>query len=227
MISVLTPTRGRPHNMRRMVDSGRATATGEIEYVFYIDEDDKLSEAMADELIQDGRADITYVSGPRIVLSDMWNYCQKISHGEIMMLNCDETVFRTGAWDFHVTKAFREWDDRIGLVYGRDGIHDERLATHPFTSREWTDALGYFTPVQFRSDWADQWQFDLASMIGRLSFLPDVYTEHMHPVVGKAPYDRTHEERFSVGSQEGLYRSLMGKRSEDAQKLLKAIEDAK
>jgi hypothetical protein len=49
-VSVLVPTRGRPHNMRRMVDSGRETADSRVEWVFYIDEDDHVSLAAAERL---------------------------------------------------------------------------------------------------------------------------------------------------------------------------------
>ena len=212
--------------MRRMVDSGRATSTGPVEYVFYIDEDDKASEHMADELIQDSCADITYVSGPRIILSEMWNRCQKIAHHEIYQHSCDETIYRTTGWDTAVLQAFEQWPDKIGLVYGRDGIHDVGLATHGFLHRNWVDAVGYFVPPYFSSDYNDLWLHQVAQAVGRLHFLPDVYTEHMHPAVGKGPLDQTHQERLARHGQDqvdALYTRLAGERDADVQKLLVAI----
>jgi hypothetical protein len=228
MISVLVPTRGRPHNMRRMVDSGRATSTGRPEYVFYIDNDDQASVDMADALYLEG-GDVRRIIGDRILLSSMWNECQRVARHDVYQHSCDETIYRTAGWDTAVLNAFEQWPDKIGLVYGRDGIHDQNLATHGFITREWVDAVGYFVPPYFSSDYNDLWLHEVAQSIGRLQFLPDVFTEHMHPAVGKGPLDQTHQDRLARHGQDGvdgLWNQLIGKRSEDAGKLMMAISQA-
>lgn len=228
MISVLVPTRGRPHNMRRMTDSGRETSHGHVEYVFYIDEDDVPSVNMAEELYEECQ-DIKWKIGPRILLSSMWNECQQIAAHEIYQHSCDETIYRSAGWDTAVLNAFTHWPDLIGLVYGRDGIHDQNLATHGFITRAWVDAVGYFVPPYFSSDYNDLWLHEVAQSVGRLQFLPDVFTEHMHPAVGKGPLDQTHQDRLARHGQDGvdgLWNQLIGKRGEDAGKLMMAISQA-
>jgi len=231
MISVLVPTRGRPHNMRRMVDSGRATADGRVEYVFYIDDDDTPSRDMAITLHNEA-ADVFWTHGPRgaLNLSQLWNECQQIATEEIYQHSCDETVYRTPGWDTAVAEAFEnEFPDGIGLVYGRDGIHDENLATHGFITRKWVEAVGYFVPPYFSSDYNDLWLHEVAGAVGRRWFLPDVFTEHMHPAVGKGPLDQTHQERLARHGQDNvdqLWHSLFAQRQEDVMKLLRAIEVA-
>jgi len=215
--------------MRRMVDSGRATCSGTVEYVFYIDEDDTPSREMAEDLYVENM-DIKYAIGPRgaLNLSQLWNECQKIATYEIYQHSCDETIYRTGAWDWEVVKAFRDWPDRIGLVYGRDGIHDQNLATHGFITRDWVEAVGYFCPPYFSSDYNDLWLHQVAQGVGRLHFLPEVFTEHMHPAVGKGPLDLTHQERLARHGQDGvdaLWNQLFPERQQDVQKLLQAISD--
>jgi hypothetical protein len=208
-----------------MVDSGRETAAGVVKYVFYIDEDDHESAAMAETLNGEGN-DIRYVWGPRILLSSMWNECQKIARYDVFQHSCDETVYRTAGWDTAVLEAFEQWPDRIGLVYGRDGIHDQNLATHGFIHRNWVDAVGYFVPPYFSSDYNDLWLFLVAQSIGRLHFLPQVYAEHLHPAVGKGPLDLTHQERLARHGQDNvdaLWNSLATERGQDAQKLITAI----
>lgn len=231
MISVLVPTRGRPHNMRRMVDSGRATADGHPEYVFYIDDDDRPSRDMAEELYAEA-GDVQWTHGPRgaLNLSQLWNECQKIAEYNVYQHSCDETIYRTPGWDTAVHQAFQMWPDGIGLVYGRDGIHDENLATHGFITRTWVNAVGYFVPPYFSSDYNDLWLHEVAGAINRRVFLPDVFTEHMHPAVGKGPLDQTHQDRLARHGQDGvdaLWNQLFSQRQEDARKLLNAIEDAK
>jgi hypothetical protein len=58
-------------------------------------------------------------------------------------------------------------------------------------------------------------------------FLPDVFTEHMHPAVGKAEIDQTHADRLARHSQDGvdgLWSQLLPKRQEDVVKLMTAMQ---
>jgi len=232
VISVLVPTRGRPHNMRRMVDSGRVTCGDRVEYVFYIDDDDTPSRDMAITLHNEG-GDVFWTHGPRgtLNLSQLWNECYAIADESSMIMqhSCDETVYRTDHWDIRVREAFDLWPDKIGLVYGRDGIHDQNLATHGFITRAWVDAVGYFVPPYFSSDYNDLWLHQVAQGVGRLHFLPDVFTEHLHPAVGKGPLDQTHQDRLARHSQDNvdqLWNQLFPKRQEDVGKLMNAISKA-
>jgi hypothetical protein len=215
--------------MRRMVDSGRQTCGGYVEYVFYIDDDDQPSKDMAVQLHEEG-GDVYWTHGPRgeLNLSQLWNECYGIAKYDVLQQSCDETIYRTPEWDTAVLDAFDQWPDRIGLVYGRDGIHDQNLATHGFITRAWVDAVGYFVPPYFSSDYNDLWIMEVAGLVGRRRFLPDVYTEHMHPAVGKGPLDQTHQDRLARHAQDGvdqLWHQLLAERHQDAQKLLEAISD--
>lgn len=222
MISVLCPTRGRPDSMQRMVTSARKTAqvpTG-IEFIFYIDDDDAASYAMAERL------DVRSVVGPRIILSEMWNACWMESSDDIFMHCGDDIIFRSAGWDSEVIDAFERIPDKIVLVHGRDGYQDANLATHGFYHRRWTDAVGYLVPPYFSSDYNDLWWTEVADMISRRTYLHSVYTEHMHPVVNKGTWDQTHTERLARHQQDNvqaIYNSKMSERLDDAAKLRAAI----
>lgn len=214
--------------MRRMVDSGRAMADSpSVEWVFYIDDDDQPSQDMARTLLREA-GDVAWKVGHRgdLNLSQLWNECQKLAQYDVYQHSCDETVYRTSGWDTAVLEAFEQWPDGIGLVYGRDGIHDENLATHGFITRAWVNAVGYFVPPYFSSDYNDLWLHEVAGAIGRRRFLPDVFTEHMHPAVGKGPLDQTHQDRLARHGQDGvdaLWLRLAPERGVDAQKLILAM----
>lgn len=221
MISLLVPTRGRPENMRRLVNSARDTADYPVPVVFYIDEDDTASAQEADDLCCDS------VVGPRIVLSQMWNECYRLSTTDINMHCGDDIVFQTPSWDRIVEEMFDQFPDKIALVYGDDGFQGEQLATHSFQHRNWTDTLGYFVPPYFSSDYNDTWLTDVATMIGRKIYLPQVVTEHMHPAANKGTWDSTHQERLARHERDNvgaLYESLLSKREDDARKLQEFIE---
>jgi hypothetical protein len=223
MISLLCPTRNRPSGVRRLMSSARATA-GEpfaLEFVFYTDDDAPLPDDIKDQV------GVVTITGPRIVLSAMWNACYGQSSGSIVMQAADDIVFRTPKWDSLVLAEFAKYDDRIVLVHGEDGIQGGALGTHSFLHRRWCDTLGYFTAPYFSCDYGDTWINDLADRIGRRVYVPEIVTEHLHPGVGKAPFDQTHTDRVLRGQQDNvgaLWESLAGERTADAEKLREAIE---
>lgn len=224
MISVLLPSRGRPHNVRRVVESARATASGEVEFVIYLDDDDTPSHDAARDL------EVEVIVGPRVLLSETWNRCWERARFDVAMHCGDDIVFRTPGWDARVLDAFNAVPDRIALVWGRDGFQDLNMSTHGFLHRRWVETVGYFVPPYFASDYNDAWLYEVAGALGRRVFLPDVLTEHMHPVAGKAPMDQTHHERLQRHAREDcdrIWRETEHLRRADVAKLRRAIEEFK
>jgi hypothetical protein len=223
VISLLCPTRNRPDSVRRLIGSARATASdpGGLEFVFYTDSDAPLPGDITSQ------AGVVTINGPRIVLSAMWNACCGQASGEILMQAADDIVFHTPEWDSAVLAEFAKVPDKILLVHGDDGIQGAALGTHSFVHRRWVDTLGYFTAPYFSMDYGDTWINDLADRVGRRVYLPDVVTEHMHPGVGKAPFDQTHSDRVLRGQQDNvvaLWASLEGERAAGAAKLQAVID---
>lgn len=218
MISLLVPTRGRPLNVARMAESARATASSEIEFIFRVDDDDP--DAMPARM---DYSDTTVLIGSRTTLSQLWNECQLAATADIFMQCDDEVIFRSDGWDQKVMSAFADYPDRIAFVHGQD-LHQPAgtFGALGFLHRRWVDTVGYFPPPYFSCDYGDTWLNDVANAIGRRRYLPDVITEHMHPIAGKGVWDVTHTERLMRGTADdtpGLYASLAGKRAEDADKL--------
>lgn len=225
MISILLPTRGRPDNVRRLLESAFETASTEVEFVVYVDDDDPTRDETRDVLHRHG---VVVVDGPRVVLSETWNRCWERARFDVFMHCGDDIIFRTPNWDVRVLEEFDAWPDRIVLVHGRDGFQDERLGTHSFIHRRWTDVVGYLVPPYFSSDYNDLWLTEVADALGRRRYLADVYTEHMHPVAGKAELDQTHRERIERHRQDDvdrIYRGLAERRLEDVAKLRRAINE--
>ena len=218
-ILILCPTRGRPEQMKRMLNSLMETSTVLPEIVFYIDDDDNASQSCMMEI---ATSRVRAVIGPRIVMSEMWNKCAQSATGEILLLSGDDVVFRTKGWDDQVRRAFAAFPDRLVLVHGDDGLHGNKFGTHCFLHRAWIDAVGYFTPPYFSSDYGDTWINDVFNAVNRRICLPFV-TEHMHPLAGKGEWDKTHKERLARHASdnvEKLYRDLAPKRFDDIQKVI-------
>jgi hypothetical protein len=228
-ISLLVPSRGRPGQLKLMWDSARGTAVHPelLELIIYVDEDDDtmMRPARADDLPDNYRAAL----GPRILLSQTWNECYKLATGQILWHGNDDVIFRSMRWDMEIREGFRRFPDGIACVHGRDGIMNAGMATLGFYSRQWVNALGYFMPPYFSSDYNDTYLSTMADMIQRRVYLPEVYIEHMHPIAGKGEWDQTHQDRLARHVQDNvdqLYRDLAPQRVKDAARLQEAINAA-
>lgn len=214
-ISILCPTRGRPENVKRLLDSLRDTSSVMPEVVFYTDDDDFVLPELYN--IAGART----ITGPRICLSEMWNRCAEVATGEILMHAGDDIIFRTKGWDDQVRRAFAAFQDRLIFVHGDDGVYGDKFGTHGFLHRAWIDAVGYFCPPYFSSDFNDTWFNEVFNGLRRrvaLNFL----TEHMHPIVGKAEYDQTHKDRLARHERDNvkkLYEDLAPERMKQIEKL--------
>lgn len=226
MISLLLPSRRRPNELHRFIDSALDTARESdlIEIIVRIDDDDHSYDEF-DCLWGDN---VFWIEGPRTVLSENWNEAYRQASGDILGHMGDDIVFRTKGWDEHVHTAFRQYRDRIVFVHGDDGGHPNGKAfgTHGFIHRVWANTVGYFVPPYFSSDWNDTWLNEVANALGRRVYIP-ILTEHMHPVHGKAEWDITHRERLARGARdnvEQLYKDLEIERLRDIAKLESVIK---
>lgn len=230
MISLLFPSRGRPENLERLLQSLVDTTDGDLQLVIALDEDD----GTVSEYIEIAKKFETlemqfdFLIGPRTLLSEYWNLCFEKATGDILMHCGDDLIFRTEGWDTKVKEAFAQYPDNIVFVYGRDGHarHDENFGTHGFLHRDWPEVIGYFVPPYFSSDYNDTWLNDVAKMIDRHHFV-DILTEHMHPTFGKAEWDQTHRDRVERHRRDNvanIYADKASEREFDAQ-ILRGVID--
>lgn len=231
MISILLPTRNRPANIKRFLESLAQTISAVQEVVFYVDDDDVFSVPMIEHFQEKMKTGIMikYIVGPRITMTDYWNKCYEQASGEIMMQAGDDIIFKTKAWDSMVENTFRISPDKILLVHGddMDGNFRSNFGTHSFLHRNWIDALGYFIPPYFSSDNGDRWLMEVADFIGRRKFIP-IVTEHIHPRTGKVGLDSTYKERLARHERDNpnqLYVDMFYERLGDAAKLQARIEE--
>jgi hypothetical protein len=227
MISLLTPTRNRPAGVRRLIESACETSDGPLEFVFYVDDDAVYEEGVLEVPSYRPDCSMKTIIGPRITLSDMWNKCAAEATYDIWLQSDDDLKFSSQGWDTQVTDAFAAFPDKIASVYGRDGVHaPPACATQQFLSRRWAEVVGYFVPPYFSSDCSDAWIYEVALRVGRAVYLENVFTEHMHPIVGKAEWDQTYKDRLERHQRDEvdkLYKELEPQRREDASKLRREI----
>lgn len=198
VITVCVPTRGRPDRFKTMLESLRATAADleRIEVVAVYDKDDATR-------LKYPRKGVTAVSVDRPEnMSELWDVAAKKGTGQLIMLCADDFVFETPGWDARVREAFAEVQDGILMVYTATGVDDRPIA--PFVTRQWVNAVGFFTPHDYQGWFADEWIWALACELERVRFLPDVMIRHHQFEEIDETYATANQKRFFQGGLEGM-----------------------
>lgn len=237
-ISLIIPTRIRPDFMERVWKSAIETAyqPDNLEICFYIDNDDTLSINKINEMSVDER--VKYKIGDRICLSKAWNEAQNISTGTIYWHGNDDCIFRSKDWDKYIIDEFNKYDDKLILVYGKDGEWNGKntnlngykmkypLATAGFVHKKWIQFSGYFLPPYFSCDYNDTWLSEIFFRCNRMCFLENIYIEHMHYLLGKMEKDQNSVDRELRGKKDNVglkYKQLQTERDLHVVKLQKII----
>ena len=111
-----------------------------------------------------------------------------IAQYQIIGLFNDDTRMRTKGWDVcvldHLTRS-------PGLIYGRDGIQDEQLCTHPFISSKAIQAVGFVQPPQLYHYYGDNFWGSLFLSLGAMRYCPELFTEHFNALARGLEQDKT------------------------------------
>ena len=195
LISILIPTRQRPRNVKRVIESALTTADepSKIEFVFYVDNDDKtFPKSVVNKQIR-------VIYGPRVWISLISNILYTNSKGEIIMYGGDDIIFRSKSWDTVVRNQFTEVLDKICLVYTNDGVKQSQdIARHGFVHRRWFNVLGSAFPSG-RVVPIDLWCTDVARKLNRIRYIEDIIIEHNHyRQGGKAKNDPTYTHAANI-----------------------------
>jgi glycosyl transferase/beta-hydroxylase protein BlmF len=232
-ISLLVATRERPANINRFWSSFVSTRTlsyEQLQVIFLVDNDDSVTCQFLNSLFNNAVDDVKQFNSLHIIKENRNNIPMRINSAlssvkhDIVGLFGDDIIFRTRGWDSQVVDAFKEWPDKIGVVYGSDGWQNEKLCTHPFLSRRWIETVGYIAYDGFFHYCVDTWTHDIAKRIGRLKYLPNVLFEHMHPDAKKAHVDNTRRSRVRFFQHDiDVYNSGKNERLQTAQKLARSL----
>lgn len=228
MISLILPTRNRPDNLKRLFQSILDTTEklNNIEISMRIDIDDMKS---LDIIEQFPSLRIKgYVGSRSKNYGDYWNDAWKNASGEIFMMCGDDFVFRTKNWDKRIIEEFNKYPDKLIFVFGEDGLQHGNIGTHGFIHKNWTNLTGYFACPLFHVFYHDTWNDVIAKEIGRRIYIPELFFEHMHYSINKAPIDETYKEMsIKTTNDEEIWNKSEPVRKELVEKFKQFIKDYK
>ena len=232
---MLVPTRERPANFRRFVESVISTAShpDRIEVHCYIDQDaaelDAYMAIIEDLEKSDGVTFGGGVGNPVGVPGAM-NQLGIACKTDLLMVSNDDQVYITKEWDIRLDEEAAKFPDGIFVFWFNDRLQSERTCCFPILSQKWGELLLYCSPTMMEHFYCDTWLMDVAARIGRAVYIPDIFVEHIAAWAGLAPQDATAERTRGplyegrINRDELTYRRLARYRDVDADILRKAIE---
>lgn len=234
-LAVIIPSRGRPQSVERMAVEFAETGADELAVFWAVEHDDPTIEdyrtAVAEwfaygEVLGVGLGTMTGAinTASKHVAADLKPYAMAV-------LN-DDHLPRTVGWHVRLLEALGQLDP-VGLVYPDDGFRGDKLATSWAVHTAWVTAINRMIPARVDHLYADDAMMDLARIIGnRITYLPDVLIEHMHPLAGKAETDEGYQRvngREQLRADKAVFRAwqMSRKRGDQRAALAGVIANAR
>lgn len=188
---IILPTRGRRWNALEAIASVMKTASHPERVDLLICQDHDDVEKFELTATYGGWIGCYFWPRRRFVewINTAWRDGQTISRYSWIAWLGDDVRYLTPGWD-EIVSNHKEL-----VVYGRDGHHDEKMATHPFIRAEIPLALGYLIPSELVHLCPDSFIEALAREIGSIAYDPAIHTEHLnYQCGGKAKMDQTYAD---------------------------------
>jgi hypothetical protein len=186
-LAILVPTRGRPHNLKRLANAAKKTCTTDYQIFARLDNDD---ESKYPEL-----ENVKYSVGDRIFYANSVNETAKAALNEgftHLAILGDDVLPETVGWDEKLISSL----DGLGVVYGSDGLehlHGQDLPTHVVVPIEMYERLGWIGLPTLRHLFCDNVWRELGKATNFI-YRQDVKLSHLHRWNKAAPDDKTYQE---------------------------------
>jgi hypothetical protein len=196
-LALLVPSRGRPHNIERLIEAMDATCRGDTTLVVGVDDDDPtlpeyagaIAQSSAVLQVKEGlrRQLVTWLNLLAVPYAERYSYIGHIG---------DDNVPRTDGWDVRVMESL----EKHKFCFADDldpGREPGSLSLTIFMRSEVIKTLGYMGPPQIQHMYVDPVWFAWGKRTS-IEFLSDTVIEHVHYSLGKAPKDESYQLSTSL-----------------------------
>lgn len=189
-LAIAVPSRGRPHNLKRLAKALENTCISDYKLLARVDIDDPT----LNDYMKIKNAEI--VVGERLFftksLDELAQLALERGFTHIAILG-DDVLPETVGWDQKMIEALH---GKLGVVYGSDGLerlHGQDLPTHVVVPIEMYKKLGWIGLPGSRHLFCDNAWRELGKLT-QFIYLKNVKLTHLHRWNKKAPNDTTYEE---------------------------------
>lgn len=200
-LAVLIPTRGRPHNIRKVIAAWDFTNAWDVaDMVLIADADDSeiggyraiVVERFNDQAPEGSPAlGLVEVEAWMPMVHKLNAVAREAASGGTLFF--PDRYFALGfAGDDHLPRTIN-WARRYltvlrelgtGMVYGDDGYHGAKLSTEWAVTSDTVAVLGRMVPADVEHLYCDNAMMDLFGGAGAMRHLPEVRIEHINPYAG-------------------------------------------
>lgn len=207
-LTIFVPTRGRPLAAVAMQENFERTCQGRTEIIFILSSDDEYLpdyQASARLGILKKTLEVTPerrgMADPLNLGFRAWLDNPRTFPSYAVGFMGDDHRPRTEGWDLAYLKALQTLSGRcpnrsrpgVGMVYGNDLLQGENLPTQIAMTANIPAALGRMVPYELTHLYTDTYWLELGRTLNKITYLPEVVVEHMHPGAGKAVVDAGYE----------------------------------
>lgn len=197
-LAVIVPSRGRPRQLRELVDAIYDTAETDVRVVAAVDDDDPTLDAYG-RALEGVEVNTVVYRGGRRSLSGWTNHLAQLelegaSPPRYLASLGDDHRPITPGWDRKLIEAAEALGPGGGWAYGDDLLQGARLPTAWVVSAEITRALGWVMLPACAHMYVDNAVLELGRHCGRIVYRRDVVIEHLHPVAHKGQWDDSYRE---------------------------------
>jgi hypothetical protein len=184
---VIIPSRSRPDAVVELLDAFAATCPAETQVALAVDKDDPKLDGYG-QLAHRLLCRVEQAEGNMVTAlnSAATHVATKYKPFAIGFMGDDHRP-RTQGWDQAYLDELRKLG--TGIVYGNDLLQCEKLPTQVAMTSDIVRALGYMAPRDLTHLYVDNAWLALGTELDRISYLPEVVVEHMHPVARKGEWD--------------------------------------
>jgi|TARA_R110000822_G_scaffold25827_16_gene78219 hypothetical protein len=169
MISICTPSRGRPEKCAAMIDSMKSTVDkAPLDFHIYLNKNDPTLPEY-EKLINKKYLHI----GREYFANHGWNLMAKKAEGSILFMQGDAELMMTKGWDNIVFEKTLQLHKRIGVLVPDDG-RNQGGAPHFMVTRQWYELMGYMSHPIFLHWYVDTYAVELAQAAGCLIRIPEI-----------------------------------------------------
>ena len=188
---VITPSRGRPKSIARLLDAIHATRRIETHLHVGVDEDDTELGNYQKVFDHAAREGDVLEPGPRTGLAGWTDRIAVRRAGEYPFLASlgDDHIPFTPGWDIALVRGILEMGG-TGFTYPWDNTRED-IPEAVVLSSNIVQALGYMCPPVLKHWYIDNVWNDLGWGAGCIRHLRAVTVDHVHPATGKSRADQT------------------------------------
>lgn len=191
-ILVKFPSRSRPQKFLSTIKGYIANANNidNIEFIISIDDDDSSMSGVKEELKEHRNIYVysgAYSNKVGAINRDM---DKALSDWDILVLASDDMIVQIQGWDDILRSEMEEcFPDMDGVLWHNDGYVAMRLNTMCILGKRYYDRFGYIYHPEYTSLWCDNLFTDIANILGKQKYFPEVLFKHEHPGHTRMPYD--------------------------------------